>query len=200
MTPGIPQSDPEEIRRQRDALERLCAQTSEFVLPCCTTFNRHNPSFEGLPFLPTTSIVLWGGTVLHTLVLKANISALDSNLIDVSQPLHHQAATDQSSGRPAIAYDFPRLFADHFAPASLATPSVDRHPYGSHTSSRPSSSRAATEEDENSWLAKAASRNVAVADSNTTWEKVSGSWDGKLTWDFDFVMSGGSGRHAVSAA
>ncbi|KAI9691151.1 MAG: hypothetical protein M1822_008771 [Bathelium mastoideum] len=28
--PNIPQPDPEELRRERDALERLCAQTSEY--------------------------------------------------------------------------------------------------------------------------------------------------------------------------
>ena len=27
--PNVPQPDPEELRRERDALERLCAQTSE---------------------------------------------------------------------------------------------------------------------------------------------------------------------------
>jgi len=45
--------DPEEIRRQRDALERICAQTSEFVLSpptpfVCALANLSNPYYSKL--------------------------------------------------------------------------------------------------------------------------------------------------------
>jgi len=45
---GAPQLDPEEIRRQRDALERLCAQTSEYVFPLLPLFL---PRWSPLPSL-----------------------------------------------------------------------------------------------------------------------------------------------------
>ena len=54
------QPDPEEIRRQRDALERICAQTSELV---------------SLP-------------AISPLRVLANVSPLSSKLIDVSQATH----------------------------------------------------------------------------------------------------------------
>lgn len=46
-----PQVDPEEIRKQRDALERLCAATSEYAQPPDTT---HRSTSEDV----LTSLVL----------------------------------------------------------------------------------------------------------------------------------------------
>ncbi|KAL9087750.1 MAG: hypothetical protein Q9165_006517 [Trypethelium subeluteriae] len=41
--PNVPQPDPEELRRERDALERLCAQTSEYAITFRLSYYEANP-------------------------------------------------------------------------------------------------------------------------------------------------------------
>ncbi|KAF2494787.1 hypothetical protein BU16DRAFT_48009 [Lophium mytilinum] len=69
---GGPQPDPEEIRRQRDTLERICAQTSECVSSLCS------------------------------LALVTNLLSLDSKLIDVSQSAYTEEGSKMTSEYPRL--------------------------------------------------------------------------------------------------
>ncbi|KAF2239747.1 hypothetical protein EV356DRAFT_528315 [Viridothelium virens] len=42
--PNVPQPDPEELRRERDALERLCAQTSDKLIDVAQSTDAEEPS------------------------------------------------------------------------------------------------------------------------------------------------------------